>query len=275
MRVLVTGGLGFIGSNLTKHLVNQGHEVIVTASGSEPRIEGVSKILYMGLDGIDYTYVKDIDVLFHLMANNDTLCNDRNEMFLANVIGPKNLFSYLRHTGCRKFIYASSTAVYGNSPSPYTENTQVDPLNVYGESKLEFDNFAMDFASKHDVEVIGLRYCNVYGPGEDRKGKRMSMIGQLIKTIMNDETPVLFENGQQLRDWAYVGDVVKANIAAWQSCPSKGEIYNIGGGQSTSFNRILEIINNHLCKQISIKYIPCPFEDKYQVHTECDISKRN
>lgn len=276
LKILVTGGGGFVGRNLTKKLVEQGHQVTITATGTEPVIPGVSKIVYMGLDGIAWDQTWNKDVLFHQMANNDTLCKDKDEMFRANVYGPMNLFYQCLNGGCKKFIYASSTAVYGGSPAPYIEDfTPINPLNFYGESKARFDEFAMEFAKENNVEVVGLRYCNVYGPGEEHKGKRMSMVGQLLRAMLENGKPKLFNNGEQRRDWLYVEDVVGGNILTMQSNfkEKKGRIYNIGTGEARSFNNLIEIINKVIGKKIEPDYIDCCFKETYQDHTECDISK--
>jgi ADP-L-glycero-D-manno-heptose 6-epimerase len=276
MKILVTGGFGFIGRNLTERLVKEGHEVTVVASGSEPHVPGVKKILYMGLSGIDWIEVQDKDVVFHQMANNDTLCQDEQEMMRANVHGPMKLFRRAADWGCKKFVYASSTAVYGNSPAPYREDTEIAPLNEYAKSKATFDKFAKDFVEGKDISVIGLRYCNVYGPGEDRKGRRMSMVGQLMRTIMSlQDHPRLFKDGTQKRDWVYVKDVVEANILAMNHDHSGHSIYNIGSGVATSFNDVIETIRNvvQLTEIYSTIYVDCPFEERFQNYTECNIEK--
>ena len=271
MRVLVTGGFGFVGRNLTERLVKDGHEVTVVASGSEPKVPGVKKILYMSLEGIHWPAVCGKDVVFHLMANNDTLCNDEHEMLRANLYGPIKMFCCAADGGCKKFVYASSTAVYGNSPAPYIEDeTEIAPLNIYGKSKEMFDNFAQRFAEEQGVSITGLRYCNIYGPGEDRKGKRMSMIGQLIRQ-MQKGPPVLFKDGNQKRDWVHVKDVVEANILAMNvsQMDHKWTVYNIGSGKATAFNKIVSLISDTW----EPKYIDCPFAEAYQNHTECNIEK--
>jgi len=272
LKVLVTGGGGFVGRNLTQRLISDGHEVTITATGSEP-VTNVHKVLYMSLEGIDWDYLRKqkFDVVFHQMANNDTRCFDTEEVWRANVYGPMRLFKTALNSGCNKFVYASSTAVYGQAKAPYTEETEISPLLPYSESKSEFDTFAINFAKENDVSVIGLRYCNVYGPGESQKGKRMSMIGQIIRKILAQKQVVLFKDGTQRRDWVYVKDVVEANILSMQS--EKTGIYNIGGGGSWSFIEVFNEVLNQILLPANIEYIDCPFPESYQDYTECSIEK--
>jgi ADP-L-glycero-D-manno-heptose 6-epimerase len=284
MRILVTGGGGFIGRAIVKELISQGHEVTITASGTDFVVPGVKKILYMGLDGIDWNYLHGQEAVIHQMANNDTRCTDADEMWRANVEGPKKLFMKAAEFGCKRFVYASSTAVYGNSPAPYIEDkTPIDPLNPYARSKAIFDQEAKKMAS-FGLSIIGLRYCNVYGPGEGHKGKRKSMVGQIIDkldnfTDMYEQTTVkLFKPGDNKRDWLYVNDAVQANMLALAKTAQENyfNIFNVGSGEARSFNDILNVLNeliknNHW--EIKPDYIDCPFPKEYQWHTECDIKK--
>jgi ADP-L-glycero-D-manno-heptose 6-epimerase len=278
MRVFVTGGCGFIGQNVVSRLLKEGHEVTVTASGSEPIVPGVKKVVYTTLTGIDWDQLRGQDIVFHFMANNDTLCNDHTEMIKANFVDSVELLRRADKAGCKKFIYASSTAVYGAQKAPYVEGkTPEEPLNVYGESKRKFDFYVSEFGDDlFKIPTIGFRYCNVYGPGEERKGQRMSMIGQLMRSMMAGEQPRLFKHGEQKRDWVYIDDVVDAAMLAMQSDCSG--IYNIGSGQSWTFNdvalalfRTKGLVNHY--SELDIQYIDCPFADKYQNHTECNIEK--
>jgi len=272
MKILVTGATGFVGSHIAKKLHDDGHYVIGTGVSTERKVPYVDKILNLHFDGIDWGAVKDVDVIFHESANNETRCMDETEMYKANLHGPRHLFVEAYFRGCRKFVYASSTAVYGDSLAPYIEDeTKINPLTPYAKSKLEFEDwatneFALD-APWGSTIVVGLRYCNVYGVGEDHKGKRMSMIGQLIRSMLQKKNPKLFKHGKQQRDWVHVSDVVEANMLAMDSDTTG--IYNVGSGVATTFNRLVDIIYG----ETEIDWIDCPFENEYQKHTCCDLKK--
>tara|TARA_Y100000034_G_scaffold135726_1_gene208803 strand:+ start:738 stop:1670 length:933 start_codon:yes stop_codon:yes gene_type:complete len=283
MKILITGATGFIGSNILKALVKENHEITVIASThTEHPIPPVHKVCYLGLEGLNWKEAYGKDVIIHQAANNDTQFQDQGEMYRANVFGPIRLFHQAFKGGCRKFIYASSTAVYGNQPAPYTEDTTLPkPLTIYGETKEKFDHFAMGFAEENGVDVIGFRYCNVYGPGESHKGPRASMIYQLIHQLIKmppatlKGCATLFKDGEQKRDWIYVDDVVSANMKALHSEGISG-VFNCGTGVATSFNRLVEIIKEACPSQadfMDVRYIENPYEKTYQTHTECDITK--
>lgn len=276
MKILVTGGGGFLGCHVVRSLIAKGHEVTITATGSEPIVPGVKKVLYYSLEGIDWKEISGKDCIVHLMANNDTRCEDLNEMWRANVYGPIKMFETALRGGCKNFVYASSTAVYGNSPAPYEAGvTPTNPLNIYAKSKLAFDDYAKDFA-KEGMNVTGLRFCNIYGPGEEHKGSRMSMIGQIIRTVKENNPVKLFEDGEQKRDWVYVEDAAGFTVGAAEQPEGRGfAIYDIGSGEATTFNRLMEVINENMdawCNvRGNIRYIPCPFADEYQNFTQCKI----
>lgn len=278
MNILVTGGTGFIGSHITKALVQEGHKVFVTGvpSCEEQLPEGVMAFPH-GPMGINWDYLQkslkgSLHVLFHQAANNDTTWDDDIEMEFDNVESSCQVFQKCVELGCRKIVYASSTAIYGNTPAPHKEASPTKPLNAYARSKLYLEQVAEVFAAGNpDVVLIGLRYCNVYGPGENKKGKRASMIYQMGKAIQY--RPVkLFEHGEQKRDYIFVEDVVRANLLAMEygeSC-----VVNCGSGVATTFNRLYEILADVLARPNwgGPVYIRNPYEGKYQDHTQCDMT---
>jgi ADP-L-glycero-D-manno-heptose 6-epimerase len=268
MKILLTGASGFIGSNLLLALLEKNYSIIGT--GLKTEVDVPIELLDLNLESIDYEKLK-IDVCFHLAANNDTLDNDLNSMLKSNLINPSNMFLNLQKNGCKKFIYASSTAVYGNQNAPFCEKTVPCPLNPYAYSKLAFEKWATEFGIKTQTIVIGLRYSNVYGPREFHKGKRSSIILQLFNQMKEGKNPRIFENGNQKRDWCYVKDVVNANLKCL-TCESS-EILNIASGVSVEFNSIVDILNKNIDTNLIPEYFPCSFIDRLQTNTQCNINK--
>jgi ADP-L-glycero-D-manno-heptose 6-epimerase len=272
MRILVTGGTGFIGSNLVSRLLEEGHDVLITGHDAEQRIPGFQgKYLRPSLLGIDWEAIGPVDVLFHQAAVNDTTLMDEREMLRANVGASQELFRRVAAGGCRRIVYASSTAIYGDTPAPYREDGPARPLNPYARSKKQLEEFASGFARENPhVTIVGLRYCNVYGPGESHKGRRASMVLQLAQQ-MQCGNPRLFQYGEQKRDYLYVDDAVRANLLAAEAGESC--IVNCGSGRAVSFNDLVAQLNQVLGVRRTPEYIENPYADRYQSHTECDMTR--
>ncbi len=271
MRVLVTGATGFIGSNLARELHRQGHEVFSTGTRGEQVLPEV-RAQHLGSDfwALDWSEFAPVDVVFHQAAINDTTLLDREEMFRVNVQGAKALFEAAAAHGTPRMVYASSTALYGDAPAPYREDGPVHPLNPYAESKLLLDEMAAAFAREHPaVTIVGLRYCNVYGPGEGHKEKRASMIWQLAQQ-MRVRRPRIFQWGEQKRDYLWVGEAVRANLLAAAS-PESG-VVNCGSGVATTFNDLIRLLNEALGTDWEPEYFENPYQGRYQDFTLCDMS---
>lgn len=272
MRAIVTGGTGFIGSNIAKALASEGDQVFVTGLETNFDFQGLP-ITYLGSNFINlpWSEIGNVDVVFHQAACNETTLLDRDFMFKVNLEWSKQLFEEAKSAGVKNIVYASSTAVYGNTPPPFKESGPFEPLNPYAESKLALDDWVHDFSSQSpNLTIVGLRYCNVYGPGEAKKGKRATMIYQLAQTMLK-ENPRLFKYGEQKRDYLYVKDVVVANLLgakAKESC-----VVNCGLGKATSFNEVVEILNKVLKTNRKPDYFENPITKMYQGFTECDMSK--
>lgn len=271
MRCLVTGGTGLIGSHIVRHLVEEGHDVLITGHEAEQALPFFSgKRIFPSFGGIDWNAIGKIDILFHQAALNNTRCMDRDEMLRVNLEDSKRLFRHVIQQGCQRIVYASSTAVYGRNPSPYHETDPCDLNTPYAESKKGVEDCAMQLAQEYPtLKIVGLRYCNVYGPGEDHKRQRATMIYQFAQQ-MRVGNPKLFQYGEQQRDYIYVKDVVRANMLAASAPVST--IVNCGSGKATSFNRIVEILNETLGYARQPEYIENPYRGNYQEHTKCDMS---
>jgi ADP-L-glycero-D-manno-heptose 6-epimerase len=271
MRALVTGGTGFVGSNIVKHLISEDHDVIITGFDGEQKIKGFEgKCLHPSFIGIDWEAIGKVDVVFHEAAINNTVLMDEAEMMRANVESTKELFTRCYEMGCRRFVFATSTAIYGDAPAPYKEDCSLNPLNPYAVSKIKMEEWIRSFLVDHpDAIAVGLRYCNVYGPGENHKGSRASMIYQLAQQMIKKQ-PRIFKMGEQKRDYIYVKDVVKANMLA--SVAKESCVVNCGSGSATTFNDVITILNGVLSTNWEPEYFDNPYVGRYQDHTECDMS---
>ena len=275
-KYLVTGGAGFIGSNIAKTLEAQGHEVTVMDDFSK---NGHFKNL-IGFKGdviaADcFTFMpRDMyfDAIFHEAAITDTTVMDQKAMMEQNVEAFKNVLTFAAENEIKKVIYASSAATYGNGPVPNVETQPTHPENVYGFSKVIMDNVASQFAADNrDMTIIGLRYFNVYGPGEYFKGKMASMVFQLYNQMREGKRPRVFKNGEQQRDCVYVKDIVKINMCALHNGKETG-VYNAATGIPRDYNAIIACLNKEMGLNLEPEYIdnPYPF---FQLKTQADMTK--
>ena len=274
-KYLVTGGAGFIGSNIAKTLEAQGHEVTVLDDFSK---NGHFKNL-IGFKGDVITadlfeYMPTdmyFDAIFHEAAITDTTVMDQKAMMEQNVEAFKNLLNFAAENDIKKVIYASSAATYGNGPVPNVETQPTHPENVYGFSKVIMDNVARQFAEdNNDMTIIGLRYFNVYGPGEYFKGKMASMVYQLYSQMKAGKRPRVFKYGEQQRDFVYVKDIVKINLCALNNGKETG-VYNAATGIPRDYNAIIACLNKELGTKLEPEYIdnPYPF---FQLKTQADMT---
>ncbi len=281
MQILITGGAGFIGSNIALALQKKypDAEIVVLdnfSSGYFKNLDGFKGEFLAGdiSDKHLWDYLAknfSFDAVFHQAAITDTTVEDQNLMLQINT----NAFKYLLDTALEKWgakvIYASSAAVYGNCPAPMKEDGCLKPENVYGFSKLMMDNLAFKYMKRYpEATIVGLRYFNVYGYGEAHKGKFASMVYQLMVKMLRGQKPRLFKWGEQRRDFVYIKDVIKANLLALEK--GRQGVYNVGTGQARSFNELVEILNRVLGTAYEIEYFDNPY-DFYQNYTEADLTK--
>ncbi|HVS72086.1 MAG TPA: ADP-glyceromanno-heptose 6-epimerase [Phycisphaerae bacterium] len=275
MRVLVTGGAGFIGSNLAKRLEREGHGVTVLdnfSSGSFANLVDFEGEVASGEHGANEPCTK-CEVIFHEASITDTTVTDQLQMMRNNVEGFRHVLGWAARWGAR-VVWASSAAVYGNQPAPNRLTDKPEPLNVYGYSKLAMERLAKRWASEHsDVPIIGLRYFNVYGPGEKHKGKFASMIYQLAQQMKGGHRPRIFKFGEQKRDFVSIEDVVAANLLGMKADhPPQAGVFNVGSGAAHTFNEVVAGLNAALATAYEPEYIDNPYAF-FQVHTEADITE--
>lgn len=284
MRIIVTGGAGFIGSNLVWQLAEQQpeaklHVVDDFSSGDFRNLAGFGgDVVAKPCEELDWEAqfgpldhsADQVEALYHLASITDTTVSDQRRMVERNVEGFRRALRYALKRGIR-VVYASSGATYGQAAGVMREDQPAAPANVYGFSKTVLDNLAREAAQMGDAPVVGVRYFNVYGPREAHKGKMASMVYQLYRQMKAGERPRVFREGQHRRDFVYVKDAVAGTLAAG-GCAESG-VYNIGSGAATSFNEVIALLNKALGTSLEPEYIDNPYEAFYQHHTEADLAR--
>lgn len=245
MNVLITGGAGFIGSNLTHSFIRDGGEVTVLDdlyNGTLQKIQKtIKKIKFVEGSvtnaGVVEKAVSGCEVVFHeaaLISVPDSFKNP--EKFReVNVQGTRNVLEACRKHDVEKVVLASSAAIYGDEPSiPKTEESPVLPQSPYAESKLQNEKDAKRYFEEYGLETVCLRYFNVYGPGQDPKSPYSGVISKFAECALENREPVIFGDGKQTRDFVFVRDVVNANILAMEKKGIGGEVFNVATGKETS-----------------------------------------
>ncbi len=278
--VLITGGAGFIGSNLALELERRYPDVRATViddfrSGDFGNLVGFrGDLVALDLSSVDLCAryrAGEFQAIFHLASITDTTLADPRQMIYNNVESFRRTAEFACRSGT-PVVFASSAAVYGVCGSgQMSEDQPVRPANVYGFSKALVENLARRYAAASpEFRIVGLRYFNVYGPGETHKGAASSMIYQLAKQIRAGKRPRIFKCGEQSRDFVYVKDVVEATLLAVGA--ARSGIYNVGSGSATSFNVVVALLNKALGTDHDPEYFDNPYSF-YQPHTEADLTR--
>jgi len=282
---IVTGGAGFIGSNLIQALNGRGHTEILVVDRRNENFENLNDLRFVDfmqpeefLQALGRNALPDrIEAIFHQGACADTTCTDERFMMENNVSFSKAVLHFATE---RKIplVYASSAATYGANHNFRETPENEAPLNLYGHSKLIFDNHVRSILPSVSSPVAGLRYFNVYGPREKYKGRMASMIYQLYGQLHRDGRARLFEGsggfapGEQRRDFVSVSDVISVSLF-FVGGPVRKGIFNVGTGQARTFNEVVKQLTHALGKG-AVEYIPFPegLREKYQSHTQADIA---
>ncbi|MDQ0415872.1 UDP-glucose 4-epimerase [Croceifilum oryzae] len=262
MKVLVTGGAGFIGSHIVDQLISEGHEVVVLdnlITGHEEQIH--PKATFYRID-ITHPEVQQIfeevrpDAVIHQAAQTHVPTSIEKPIYDANVniMGVINLLEAAKDTGVRKFVYASSAAVYGEPKYlPIDEHHPTHPISPYGVSKYTVEHYLDVYYRLFGVEYTALRYANVYGIRQDPRGEG-GVVSIFTDKVLSKQPLTVFGDGEHTRDYIYVEDVAKANVQALSK--GSGEIINIGTGVQTSLNELIEAFRIASGKDIVVTYGP-------------------
>jgi len=246
MKVVVTGGAGFIGSNLAEELLKK-HEVTVIDNLSTGRIENLDQIM----DKINFIEgsITDLDLLKVAFSGADTVFHEAAILSVqrsvdnpiasneANVEGTLKVLVAARDCSVRKLVYASSSSAYGDTPTlPKKEDIKPNPRSPYAVSKLAGEYYCRLFSDVYDLKTACLRYFNIYGPRQNPQSQYAAVIPRFITRVLDHEPPVIYGDGEQTRDFTFVKDVMKANILAMQS--EAEDVFNIACGQRVSLNEL-------------------------------------
>ncbi|RDZ48204.1 nucleoside-diphosphate sugar epimerase [Haloferax sp. Atlit-19N] len=275
-RVLVTGGAGFIGSNLANHLAEDNDVIAI-----DDLYLGTPENLDDDVEFHDMTVLDDdlptegVDVVFHLAALSSYKMHEENPTKGArvNIEGFVNTVEQARKDGCDTVVYATTSSIYGSRTEPSPEDMPVESRTGYEASKLGRERYAEYFHHHYDMQLAGMRFFSVYqgfGGAEEHKGEFANTVAQFTDKIANGESPELFGDGSQTRDFTHVDDIVRGiELAAEERLQG---IYNLGTAESYSFNEMVDMINEVLGTDVEPEYVENPFE-VYVHDTKADYSK--
>jgi UDP-glucose 4-epimerase len=277
MRILVTGGAGFIGSNLVEELVKE-HNVIVIDNlhtGSLDNLKNVRDQITIINDSCNNLFrltIPDVDIIFHFGIPSSSPMYRKDPFLMSDAInGTINLFEYAKDSSVQKVIFASSSSLYSGIRPPHREDMNIRVTDYYTEARFAIERIAKLYNVLHGIKSAGLRFFSVYGPHEEAKGTYANIITQFIWEMRKNRTPVIYGDGKQTRDFTYVKDIIQA-CKLMIDTDFNYDIYNVGTGRSHSFNDVVDILNDRLETSMQPVYIEMPIKN-YVSHTLADIYK--
>ncbi len=265
-RVLVTGGAGFIGSNLARGLLDRGDEVRILdnfSTGNRANLEGLDVEIVEGeLRSYERVHnaVRGVDVVYHLGALGSVprSVQDPLTSSAVNIEGTLNVLLAARDEGIRRVVFSSSTSVYGSTRElPTSEDSPPDPISPYGVAKLAAERYCVSFSRVYEsFESVVLRYFNVFGPRQSPFSQYAAVVPRFVVAIAAGEEIEIHGDGEQSRDFTYVGIVVDATIRAGEAQGASGAIFNVAAGSPASVNRIADTIGEILGKPVTRRTLP-------------------
>jgi UDP-glucose 4-epimerase len=284
-RVLVTGGGGFIGSNLVRGLLERGDEVRVLdnfSTGNRRNLLDITDDIEI-VEGELRSYervhnaVRGVEVVFHLGAlpSVPRSVQDPLTSSAVTIEGTLNVLLAARDEGIRRVVYASSSSVYGNGGElPRVEAAYPDPISPYAVAKLAAEKFCISFNRVYDLETVALRYFNVFGPGQDPTSQYSAVVPLFITRIRTGEPVQIFGDGNQSRDFTYVANVVDGNIRAADAPGASGAVLNLATGRQASVNELADAIAAALGKPVQKEYLPARTGDVRDSWADVTAAKR-
>ncbi len=281
MRYLVTGGAGFIGSNIVDELVQRGHDVAVLddlSTGKEANLAGVRKKIDLHIGSVTdlaaaQSACRGADYVIHLAARTSVPRSVENPLDTnhVNIDGTLNVLVAARDAKVRRLVYAASSSAYGETPTlPKVETMQPEPISPYGVTKYVGELYAQVFGRVYGLENASLRYFNVFGPRQDPTSQYSGVLSRFMLAVIEGKPPVIFGDGEQSRDFTYVENIVDETLRACEASGASGKVFNGGTGVRITLNEVLKLIEKITGKKISAKYDPPRSGDI--LHSQADIS---
>lgn len=278
MKYLVTGGAGFIGSNLTERLVGEGHDVIVIdnlSTGSLNNLKAVkNKIQFIKspvANIFKHKDIKNLNGIYHYGIPSSTPLYRENPHLVGRSINEFNVVLELAKKEKCKLVYASSSSIYNGNKTPFTEDMPVHVKDLYTEARYAMERLAKLYFDWHKVRSIGIRFFSVYGPHEEAKKNFANLVTQFLWMAKKGEKPVIYGDGNQTRDFTFVKDIVEGCSLAMNS-KVENDVFNIGAGYQYTINDMIKILEKALSKKIVCQYAPNPIQG-YVFETWADTNK--
>jgi UDP-glucose 4-epimerase len=265
VKALVTGGGGFIGSNLVRALVERGDDVRVLdnfSTGNRTNLAELADDVEV-VEGELRSYervhaaTRGVEIVFHqgALPSVPRSVQDPLTTSAVNVEGTLNVLLAARDEGIRRIVFASSSSVYGNSDElPRVETQNPDPISPYGVSKLAAERYCVSFARVYPIETVALRYFNVFGPNQDPTSQYAAVVPRFVTTIAEERPVSVFGDGEQKRDFTFVSNIVEANLIAADADGVSGLVLNVATGRGTSVNELADTIGAVLGKEVEREY---------------------
>ncbi|MBU3965178.1 NAD-dependent epimerase/dehydratase family protein [Patescibacteria group bacterium] len=278
-RYLVTGGAGFIGSNLTERLASEGREVIVVdnlSTGSLKNLKAVEKkikfIKSPVAKALKNKNIRKLDGIYHCGIPSSTLLYRGNPYFVGEAINEFiDMLELAKRENC-KLVYASSSSVYNGNPTPFKEDMPVLVKDLYTEARYAMERLSHLYYDWYKVKSIGIRFFSVYGPHEEAKKNFANLVTRFLWAAKKNKKAIVYGDGNQTRDFTYVKDIIEGCVLAMNSKKVEHDIFNIGAGCQFTINEMLKILGKNLNKKIEIKHVPNPLRG-YVYKTWADTSK--
>ena len=254
MKALVTGGAGFIGSHIAQRMAKEGHQVVILDNLSTGRLENLEtfadRVDFVEGDVRDAALLRELargcELVFHQAAvvSVPYSVEHPQESHDVNIQGTLNALLAARDAGARRLVFASSAAIYGEEPVlPKAEQMRPTPISPYAVEKITGEHYLGAFHQLYGLQTVALRYFNVFGPRQDPSSPYSGVISIFVDRLLRQEDPMIFGDGEQYRDFVFVQDVVQANLLAAAHDAAPGKVFNVGRGERTSLNQLVEILS--------------------------------